>query len=68
MAIDAGSFPAALFSPSKMVYIAYIVLLGLKVLPVGSVWVFVGGSVIFWIAEIVHNDYLRIKLNRKAEK
>ena len=51
-----------------MIYIAYVVLLGMKILPSQSFMMFVGVSFAFWIAEIFHNDYLRIRLNRKAEK
>jgi hypothetical protein len=63
-----GDLPATLFSPSKMVYIAYIILTGLKILPVPSVWMFIAISVVFWIAEVFHNDFLRRWLNKKAEE
>jgi hypothetical protein len=65
---ELGKLPATLFSPTKMIYIAYVVLLGMKILPSQSFLMFVGVSFAFWIAEIFHNDYLRIRLNRKAER
>jgi len=61
-----GDLPAALFSPSKVVYISYVILTGLKVLPAPSICGFVMISIIFWLAEVGHNDYLRIWLNKKA--
>jgi hypothetical protein len=62
-----GDLPATLFSPSKMVYISYVILTGLKILPAPSLWMFVGLSLTFWVAEVGHNDYLRIWLNNKAK-
>jgi hypothetical protein len=63
-----GDLPAALFSPAKMVYISFVVLTGLKILPPTSPWVFALMSALFLIIEVVHNDYLRIRLNIAAEK
>jgi hypothetical protein len=55
---------ATIFSPTKMVYIAYIVLVALKLMPVPSLCLFLFLSAIFWVLEIMHNDYLRCILNR----
>jgi hypothetical protein len=63
-----GDLPAALFSPSKVVYVSYVFLTGLRILPAPSLCVFVGLSIAFWVAEVGHNDYLRIWLNNKADK
>jgi hypothetical protein len=63
-----GDIPAALSSPSKVVYISYVILTGLRVLPAPSLWVFVGLSAAFWVADVGHNDYLRIWLNNNANK
>ncbi len=57
--------PATLFSPSKMVYISYVVLAALKVLP-ATMTLFVTVSLLFLVAEVLHNDYLRIRLNKAA--
>ena len=59
---------ATVFSPSKMAYISYVILTGLKILPAPSLRLFVGLSMGFWLAEVGHNDYLRIWLNKKAGK
>ncbi len=63
-----GDIPATVFSPSKMVYISYVILTCLRILPAPSLWLFVGLSVAFWLAEVGHNDYLRIWLNNRAGK
>lgn len=63
-----GDLPATLFSPSKMVYIAYVALTGYKILPAPSLREFLGLSVAFLLIEIGHNDYLRIRLNNKANR
>ncbi len=63
-----GNLPATLFSPAKMFYIAYVVLSALKVLPNQSWWEFFLVTVAFLVVEILHNDYLRIRLNYAAEK
>jgi hypothetical protein len=60
---------ATIFSPAKMVYIAYVLLTVLR-LPTHqpSWWCFGAVSVLFFIAEIGHNDWLRIRLNNSAER
>jgi hypothetical protein len=63
-----GDLPATLFSPSKAAYISYVILTGLRILPAPSLYEFVGLSAAFWVAEVGHNDYLRIWLNNKANK
>jgi hypothetical protein len=63
-----GDLPATIFSPSKIAYISYVALTGLRILPAPSLRMFVSISVIFWLAEVGHNDFLRIWLNNKAEK
>ena len=60
--------PATLFSPAKIVYISYVVLTGVKILPTPSLCVFLSISLIFLVIEVGHNDYLRIRLNTLAEK
>lgn len=49
-----------------MIYISFVVLTGLKVLP-ASLCAFLTLSVIFMVVEVAHNDYLRIRLNIAAE-
>jgi|HubBroStandDraft_2_1064218.scaffolds.fasta_scaffold57747_5 hypothetical protein len=65
---DFGNLPEALFSPSKVAYVSYVALTALKILPAPSLWMFLGLSVVFWFAEIAHNDYFRIRLNKSAER
>ena len=60
-----GDLPATVFSPSK-VYISYVILTGLRILPAPSLCVFLGLPVAFWLAEVGRNDYLRAWLNNKA--
>ena len=60
------NMPATLFSPAKIVYVGFLVLAGLeRIRP--SAWVYVLVSVLFIAVEVIHNDYIRILLNRKAE-
>jgi hypothetical protein len=60
-------FPDGLFSPTKTVYIGYVVLAALKVFSV-SLTQFLVVSGILWAFEIVHNDFLRLKLNKWGER
>jgi hypothetical protein len=66
--MDVGNLPAAIFSPAKVVYISFVVLTALKILPIPSAWLFLSVSVIFLVVEIGHNDCLRILLNGAAER
>jgi hypothetical protein len=66
--MDLGTLPAAIFSPAKMIYISFVVLTGLKILPAPSLPVFFLVSGLFLVVEVAHNDYLRIRLNIAAEK
>jgi hypothetical protein len=61
-----GKLPATLFSPAKMVYIAYVILLVWKT-KCASHWEFFLLSACFLVVEIGHNDWLRIRLNNNAE-
>lgn len=63
-----GDLPATLFSPAKMVYIAYVILTALKTPPNQPWWEFFVVTAAFLAVEIFHNDYLRIRLNIAAEK
>lgn len=58
---------ATIFSPAKMVYIAYVALLVAKIRG-PSAWEFLLVSAFFLVVEIGHNDWLRIRLNSCAEK
>jgi hypothetical protein len=66
--MDIGNMPAAIFSPAKIIYISFVVLTGLKILPAASLWFFFLVSAVFMLVEVTHNDYLRIRLNRAAER
>ena len=63
-----GDLHATLFSPTKMSYIAYVVLVALKVRPNPPCWEFFAVTIAFLVPEIFHNGYLRIRLNIAAEK
>jgi len=62
-----GDSPAAIFSPAKMIYISFVVLTGLKILP-AALWLFFLVSALFLVVEIAHNDWGRIRLNNSGEK
>ena len=64
--MNIGDLPATLFSPAKLVYLGFLVLVGLHRISLRpSVYVIV--SLLFIVVEIWHNDYYRIVLNGKAE-
>ena len=63
-----GDLPATLFSPTKMVFISYVAMTILKILPAPSLCTFLLLSATFWVVEVGHNDFLRIWLNNKAGK
>jgi len=58
---------ASIFSPAKMVYLGFFVLVYLRV-PTQTWFVFLAISVIFLVAEIGHNDWLRLRLNFYGDK
>jgi|APSaa5957512535_1039671.scaffolds.fasta_scaffold135376_3 hypothetical protein len=62
------NWPAQLFSPAKMVYIGFIILLTQSNICYIDFKTFIYFSIIFFIAEIFHNDYFRIILNDCAKK
>ncbi len=59
--------PTTLFSPAKIVFIGYIVLVALERLETTKCEVIIF-SVLFLVVEIFHNDYLRIVLNNSAQQ
>jgi hypothetical protein len=63
-----GDLPATLFSPAKMFYIAYVILTALKIPANQPWWEFFLVTAVFLFVEVIHNDYLRIRLNIAAEK
>jgi hypothetical protein len=50
--VEGCKYTATLFTPTKIVYIAYVVLLGLKIIPWHSFHVFALLSLAFWVIEI----------------
>ncbi len=71
LAKEIAKLPATLFSPAKMVYIAYVILLWRSStaqnwrFPLSQfLWV----SLAFLVVEIIHNDFCRIRLNHWGEK
>jgi hypothetical protein len=50
---------ASLFSPTKMIYIAYVILLALKIIPWHSFHVFALLSLAFWIIEVFVVNFIQ---------
>lgn len=61
-----GNLAPQIFAPGKMVFIAYVILVWLDARRF-SWWSFVGVVFVLFAAEIIHNDWFRILLNRHAE-
>jgi hypothetical protein len=61
-----AALSATIFSPAKMVFIAYVIPVwkSQTTPPLGE---FLGVSALFLVIEIFHNDWLRIRLNNHAE-
>jgi hypothetical protein len=64
---ELATLPATLFSPAKMVYVAYVILLFWRT-PTPSDCEFFWVSALFLVVEIAHNDWGRIRLNNHAER
>jgi hypothetical protein len=62
--VEGCKFPATLFTPTKIIYIAYVILLALKIIPWHSFHVFALLSLAFWIIEIIHTECLRGWMNK----
>jgi len=58
--------PQVAFSPAKMVYIGYILLSALKVIDT-NIQQFIYISAVFFFAQVIHDDFLRIVLNQLGE-
>jgi len=68
---ELAKLPATLFSPAKMVYIAYVIFSCLRLSKDPQSWswcAFAWVSVFFILIEVGHNDWARIRLNNHAEK
>jgi hypothetical protein len=63
-----GDVAIHLFSPAKLVYMAYVVLAVLRGVSNTSKWEFFLVSALFIGAQIYHDDYWRIRLNARARK
>jgi hypothetical protein len=63
-----GDVAIHLFSPAKLVYMAYIVVVVLRGVCNTSRWEFFLVSVMFVGVQIWHDDYWRIRLNARARK
>ena len=61
------NLPATLFSPAKIVFIGYLVLVALGRVETTKCELILF-SLAFLIVEIGHNDFLRIKLNNWAQQ
>jgi len=60
--------PAHLFSPAKLSYYAYVILVILRGAGQTSKFEFFMVSAIFIALQIWHDDYWRIRLNARAQK
>lgn len=61
-----GGFAIHLFSPAKVVYAAYVLIVILEKAGSTTKLEFAMVSILFLFVQILHDDYLRIRLNRKA--
>ncbi len=66
--INLSDLPKTLFSPFKTLFIGYILLIAIGKITIAGFWEFFGISIIIIIFEIFHNDFLRIILNKQANK
>ena len=64
--LSVGNLAAEIFSPAKMVYIAYILAVSLGKLHT-NLRQFIIFSVLFYVAQIFHDDYLRDRLNASGK-
>jgi hypothetical protein len=55
---------ASIFSPTKIIYISYVVLLALKIIPWHSFHVFALLSLAFWIIEVFFIDIIMGRMNK----
>jgi len=62
-----NNLPEQLFSPAKIIYLGYLLSIYFDKYSFNGKN-FIIASVIFFIFEIIHNDFLRIWLNHKACK
>ncbi len=60
------SFPQVAFSPAKMIFIGYVILAALGHIET-DIKQFACVSILFFIAQVVHDDFLRIYLNKLAD-
>lgn len=62
-----NELPKNLFSPFKTLLVGYFVLVFSGKLRVANVWQFLLITIPITVLEIIHNDWLRIVLNHRAE-
>ncbi len=63
-----GDVAIHLFSPAKVVYMAYVVLVIVRGASITSKWEFLLASLAFIVVQVWHDDYWRIRLNARARK
>jgi hypothetical protein len=64
-----GSLGAAITSPAKLAFIGYCVLVYAdKIKPAPTPLAFLGVVTVFLVVQVLHDDYLRIWLNRRAQQ
>ena len=61
-----SSFGASITSPAKLAFIGYVILAYTGKIST-SKWEFVAIAAVFFALQVLHDDYARIWLNRRAE-
>lgn len=57
-----ASLGSAITSPAKLAFLGYVILAATDSIAT-SVWQFVVVTIVFLVIQIIHDDYLRIRLN-----
>ena len=68
MNLQLGDLAKVLTSPGKLAFAAYILLIYRSILPRPSVCGFVLVALLFIVVQVAHDDWLRIVLNKCAER
>ena len=62
------SLGAALTSPAKLAFAGYVILVYSGKISNVPLWQFLIVAGVFFLLQVFHDDYLRIVLNRRAER
>jgi len=61
-----SSVGASITSPAKLAFVGYVVLAYHRDITV-STFQFISVALVFFLLQVMHDDYLRIRLNKKAD-